>query len=373
VHWNPLFKTWVVTRHADVVWLVRNHELFSSAVKAMIQLRDYPPIDPADLELYEQLKPYRPFMRHDPPEHLAMRQTIHRWFTPRAVEKWRSSLAARAQELIDQHRDIGTIEVINDLATPLPLLTICWMLGVPSEDAEHLHQLSQVGLGDASSPNRLREIYRANVELWDYFTPLINDRARNPREDLVSLLAEGEYRGTFTRETCLASIIHLLEAGHSTTIGLISKGILAFICNPAQWDLFRSHTESLAESATEECLRYDPPLKMMWVRVATKRVDLGEKLIQRGDDVAYVIASANRDPRVFVDPDTFDITRSPNPHVAFGGGIHHCLGAALARIEGQEVFKALARNFSRIRLEREVQYVPSLAHHKVADLHISWN
>jgi cytochrome P450 len=161
--------------------------------------------------------------------------------------------------------------------------------------------------------------------------------------------------------------------GTRPQLGLIAKGTLAFIRNPEQWDLFRRDPEGLAPSATEECLRYDPPLKMMPVRIAAQDVELGGKLIRAGDDVAYVIASANRDPRVFADPDTFDITRSPNPHVAFGGGIHHCIGAALARIEGQEAFKALARSFSRLRLQREVEYVPNTIHHMLTALHVSWD
>jgi cytochrome P450 len=267
------------------------------------------------------------------------------------------------------------MEVKEDLATPLPLLTICWMLGVPHDDAPRLHELAEAGLDALRrfAPQRLRETYDANVELWDYFTPLIEARAKEPREDLISMLADGERRGAFTREQGLASIMHLLDAGHSTTLGLIAKGTLAFIRNPEQWDLFRRDPEGLAPSATEECLRYDPPLKMMPVRIAAQDVELGGKLIRASDDVAYVIASANRDPRVFADPDTFDITRSPNPHVAFGGGIHHCIGAALARIEGQEAFKALARSFSRLRLQREVEYVPNTIHHMLTALHVSWD
>jgi cytochrome P450 len=376
VHWNALFKTWIVTRHGDVVWLIRNHELFSSAIQFPKEPSDeYPPIDEADWELVEYLKPYRAFIILDRPEHLAMRQTIHRWFTPKSVERWRVQLAARAQELIDVHRAARSMEVKEDLATPLPLLTICWMLGVPHDDAPRLHELAEAGLDALRrfAPRRLRETYDASVELWEYFTPLIEARTKEPREDLISMLADGERRGEFTREQCLASLMHLLDAGHSTTLGLISKGTLAFIRNPEQWDLFRRDPNGLASSATEECLRYDPPLKMLPVRIAAQDVELGGKLIRAGDDVAYAIASANRDPRVFADPDRFDITRSPNPHVAFGGGIHHCIGAALARIEGQEAFKALARSFSQLRLQREVEYVPNTIHHMLSELHVSWD
>lgn len=373
VHWNPLFKTWIVTRHSDVAWVVRNHELFSSARRSRDPSETYPPVDEADWELGERMKPYRPFTIHDRPEHLAMRQTIHRWFTPKAIEKWRGQLAARAQELIDARRADGTMEVKEDLATPLPLLTICWMLGVPREDAAHLHELTRAPRDAGFASNRIRVTYEAFVELWEYFTPLIETRAKQPREDLISMLADGERRGVFTREECLASITHVLEAGHETTLTLISNGTLAFIRNPEQWDLFRGDPEGLAASATEECLRYDPPLPMLFPRVATQNVELGGKLIRSGDAVAYAVASANRDPRVFADPDTFDITRSPNPHLAFGGGIHHCIGAALARVEGQEAFKALARTFTRLRLEREVEYIPVLGLHTVSELPVSWD
>jgi cytochrome P450 len=374
VHWNPLFKTWIVTRHSDVAWVVRNHELFSSAVSSGDPSDVYPPIDEADWELVRRLKPARSLIISDRPDHLAMRQTIHRWFTPKASEKWRSQLAMRAQELIDARRADGTMELKEDLATPLPLLTICWMLGVPREDAAHLHELTNVTQTVDFAPDRLRAAYDAFVELSEYFTPLIEARAKQPREDLISMLADGERRGVFTREECLASILLLLVAGHETTLTLISKGTLAFIRNPEQWDLFRGDPEGLAVSATEECLRYDPPVNIIIrQRVAAQDVELGGKLIRSGDEVAYAIASANRDPRVFADPDTFDITRSPNPHLAFGGGIHHCIGAALGRIEGQEAFKALARNFTRLRLEREVEYTPVLGLHTVSELPVSWD
>ena len=165
----------------------------------------------------------------------------------------------------------------------------------------------------------------------------------------------------------------LMDAGHSTTLNLISKGTLAFVRHPEQWDLLRRDPDSLAPSALEEVLRYDPPLKMVILRFTTRELELGDKLIAPGDSVSYVIASANRDPRVFQEPDVFSITRAPNPHVAFGGGIHHCLGAALARVSSQETFKALARNFPRLHLEREVEWMIHPVHHMVTELHVGWD
>jgi pimeloyl-[acyl-carrier protein] synthase len=252
------------------------------------------------------------------------------------------------------------------------------MLGVPSADAEHLYELASIvypggtensGLG----PGRLRLGHAAAVELQEYFTPLIEQRARRPHDDLISMMAEGERRGAFTREECVASIMILLDAGHSTTLSLISKGTHTLIRHPEQWDLLRSDPEGLGACATEECLRYDPSLKLVPARVAKQDVEFGGKEIGVGDAVAYAIASANRDPRVFTSPDTFDITRSPNPHIAFGGGIHHCLGSALARTEGQEAFKALARNFPRLRIEDDVEYVPNIFQHMLTELRVSWD
>lgn len=373
VHWNPLFKTWIVTRHADVVWITRQPELFSSRIEPLEPHEMYPPVDEADWALVDVERPYRPFAFHDRPDHLAMRQTLHRWFTPRAVERWRAELAERVRQLIDARRADGRMEVIEDVATPLPLLTICWMLGVPSDDAAHLHALASAALEVGLGPERLRVAHDAAVELRAYFTPLIEARAKEPREDLISMLADGERSGAFTRETCLGSLMHLLDAGHSTTLGLISGGLLSFIRNPDQWDLLRADPEGLAASATEECLRYEPPLKMLPTRVATQDVELGGRTLRQGETVSYVCASANRDPRVFEDPETFDVTRSPNPHVAFGGGIHHCLGAALARVEGQEALKALARSFPRLHLEQDVGYVQNVVRHMLTGLHVSWD
>jgi cytochrome P450 len=172
----------------------------------------------------------------------------------------------------------------------------------------------------------------------------------------------------------LASINHLLVAGHETTLGLICSGTVAFIRNPEQWDLLQADPDELCVSATEECLRYEPTVKVVPLRVATRDVELRGQMIHAGDMVYWAISSANRDPRVFSDPETFDIRRSPNPHIGFGGGIHHCIGAALARVEGQEAFKALVRNFPRLRLlDDEVEYVPRLIERVVVSLPVAWD
>lgn len=373
VHWNPLFKGWVISRYSEVLWVVRNHDLFSSDVPWMDPREEYPPVDAPDWQRVESMSTFRSFIFFDRPEHLEMRRSIHRWFTPKEIEKWRADLQAKVQELLDAHRSNGHMEVREDLATPLPLMTICWMLDVPEADAPRLRDLTTAVIGDSFTPDRMRAMIDARRELHDYLTPLIEKRRRDPGDDLISMLADGERRGVFTRDQCLASVTLLLLAGHETTLNMISNGVLAFIRNPAQWDLLRSDPDGLCSQATEECLRYDPPVKFVPLRISTQDIEISGKKIEAGEKVAYVIASANRDPRAFSNPDTFDITRSPNPHVAFGGGIHHCLGAYLARVEGQETFNTLAKNLVRLRLDNdEVQYVPRLMERAVRALHVSW-
>lgn len=373
VHWNPLLGEWIVTRHADVVWLIRQHELFSSADSTFDPSSVFPPIDESDWGLANHVAAtFKPFTVFDRPEHLAMRQTIHRWFTPRAVEKWRGELKSISRAIIRERLELGSMEAKTDFAMRLPLTTISWMLNIPADDASHMRDLAEGATSSGFEPHRHRSIARSWQDLQDYFGPLIEAREKEPGEDLISMLAEGKKEGIFTHDQCVASISHLMIAGHVTTMSLICSGLLAFIRHPDQWRLLQRDPRGFCASATEECLRYEPPIKGT-VRVASKDVQLGNKLIQAGDRVFWVIASANRDPRVFSEPDALDITRSPNPHVAFGGGIHHCIGAALARVEVQEAFVALAELLPQPYLDDEqIEYVPTLIEREIRSLNVSW-
>ena len=164
----------------------------------------------------------------------------------------------------------------------------------------------------------------------------------------------------------------LLLAGHETTINLLCNGTLAFIRHPAQWALFKQDPAGWAKRATEECLRYDPPVKSIQ-RLASQDVEMRGKVLRKDDRIRWFISSANRDPDVFAHPETFDITRDPNPHVAFGSGVHHCLGATLARLEGQEVFKALAERFPALHGEtEELEYQPSMTFRSLKSLPVAW-
>jgi cytochrome P450 len=376
IHWNELYELWVITRHDDVVWLTRHHELFSNAVFRNDPRPAYPAIDESDLELYEYVRNYQAdqFIQHDRPEHLEMRKVVHGYFTPRSMEAWRPFVKNAVKELLDAAEAKGRMDVMKDLATPLPVLVIAQMMGVPKEDRPYVRHLAEkllyIGRGEYDRMKPLTEGMRGMIE---YVSPLVDERIVNPGDDFISVLAHGEKQGVFTRHQVLVNTSLLLLAGHETTINLLCNGTLAFMRHPEQWALFKQDPAGLAKRATEECLRYDAPVKSIQ-RIASQDVEMRGKVLRKDDRIRWFISSANRDPEAFTNPETFDITRDPNPHVAFGSGVHHCLGATLARLEGQEVFKALAERFPSLHVEtEELAYQPSIAFRSLKALPVAWN
>ncbi len=376
VHWNEAYALWVITRHDDLVWLTRHHELFSSAVFRTDKRPAYPPIDESDLGLYEYVKNYQgdQFIQHDRPDHLEMRRVMHGYFTPKSMEAWRPFVKDAVKELLDAAEAKGSMDVMRDLATPLPVLVIAEMMGVPREDRPYIRQLAEkllyIGRGEYDRMKPLTEGMRGMIE---YVSPLVDKRIVDPGDDFISVLAQGEKRGIFTRHQVLVNTSLLLLAGHETTINLLCNGTLAFIRHPDQWALLKQDPAGRAKLATEECLRYDSPVVSIQ-RIASQDVEMRDKVLRKGDRLRWFISSANRDPEAFDDPTTFDITRHPNPHVAFGSGTHHCLGATLARVEGQEVFKALTERFGTLELEtEELEYQPSITFRSLKSLPITWH
>jgi cytochrome P450 len=375
VHWNDTYALWVLTRHDDVTWMTRHNELFSSAVFKNDPKPAYPAIDESDLGLYEYVKNYQAdqFIQHDRPEHLDMRKIVHGYFTPKAMESWRPFVVNAVKELLDAAEEKGSMDVMRDLATPLPVLVIAQMMGVPAEDRPYVRQLAEkllyIGRGEYDRMPILTDGMKGMVE---YVSPLVDERIAKPGDDFISVLASGEKKGVFTRHQVLVNTSLLLLAGHETTINLICNGTLAFIQHPDQWALYKEDPVGRAKWATEECLRYDAPVKSIQ-RLASQDIEVRGKVMEKNDRIRWFISSANRDPNVFADPDKFDITRQPNPHVAFGNGVHHCLGATLARVEGQEVFKALAERFPGLQVEAEqLEYQPSITFRSLKSLPVTW-
>ncbi len=377
VHWNKSYELWLVTGYEELVWLTRHHELFSSAVFKNDPRPPYPAIDESDLGLYEYVRNYQgdQFIQHDRPEHLEMRRVVHGYFTPKSMEAWRPFVQRAVKELLDAAEEKGSMDVMRDLATPLPVLVIAQMMGVPDQDRRHVRQLAEkllyIGRGEY---DRMKSLTAGMRGMIDYVSPLVEERIARPGDDFISVLASGERNGVFTRHEVLVNTSLLLLAGHETTINLICNGTLSLMRHPEQWELYKTDPAGLAKTATEECLRYDAPVVSIQ-RIASQDVEMHGKTIREKDRVRWFISSANRDPGKFAEPDKFDITRWPNQHVAFGSGTHHCLGATLARVEGQEVFKALAERFPRLRLDIEdqaLEYQPSITFRSLKSLPVTW-
>jgi len=375
VHWNELYELWVITRHDDLVWLTRHHELFSSEVLKRDSRPPYPQVYDSDLGLYEYVRDFSSaqFIQHDRPEHLEMRMVVHGYFTPRSMEAWRPMVQSAITDLLDAAEAKGRMDVMADLATPLPVLVIAQMMGAPLEDRPYIRELAKKLLaGGRGEPDRLRTQTEGMQGMLEYLSPLVEERIDRPGDDFVSVVASGEKRGIFTRHQVLVNCSLLLLAGHETTINLLCNGTLAFLRHPEQWALFKQDPAGLAKRATEECLRYDPPVKSIQ-RIASQDVEMRGKVVRKDDRMRWFISSANRDPEVFANPETLDITRDPNPHVAFGSGVHHCLGATLARLEGQEAFTALAQRFPSLHLEtEELEYQPSINFRSLTSLPVAW-
>ena len=376
IHFNETYEAWFITAYDDVVWLTRHPELFSNAVFKNDPRDPYPAIAESDLGLYEYVRDFFAdfFIQHDRPEHMQMRKVVHSYFTPKAMELWRPMVNDVINFLLDEAEEKGSMDVMNDFATPLPLLVIAQMLGMPDQDRRFIRELSEkllfIGRGEM---DRMKPLTEGIQELQEYLAPLVAERLDGDGDDLLSVLTTGEKTGVYNRDQVVANAILLLLAGHETTINLICNGTLSFIQHPDQWATFKQNPAALMKSATEECLRYDSPVKTI-TRIAAEDVEMQGKVINKHDRLRYVISSANRDPKKFDDPKTFDIQRYPNLHVAFGSGIHHCLGATLARLEGQEAFRALAQRFDHFNLVNEdLDYQPSITFRSIKSMPVTWN
>lgn len=337
---------WVVTRHADLTALLRDPRL---SVQSPL------PDDEGERPLGSDGKPFRgPFLVLDPGHHDVLRsQTMHQ-FVPRILGM-RPRIEAIVAGLLDQHSGgPGEFDVVESLALALPIGVICALLGVPESEQPVVHSFA-ARLTRALDPVEMltaREIAELQVtrkEWQAYLAPMIMKRIEHPGDDLISgLLAGGDPAERMNMVELGATISMLLIAGHETTVNLVANGTLALLRNPDVLDRLRADPD-LAPAVLEEVLRYDPPVQQTG-RVATADIMIAGQLVPAGDDIEMLLAAGNRDPRRFADPDRFWPERPDNAHLSFGGGVHYCLGAALARIEGQAALAALATRLVNPRL-----------------------
>ena len=293
----------------------------------------------------------------DPPTHTRLRKLVSRAFTPRAIDRTRENIQRIVDEYLDRVAGSGEMDVIADLALPLPSTVICEMLGVPGTDRPMFtewtsHATHAISPSPFPDPVALERAERAADQLADYFIHLIGERRKSLSDDLMSALIRAEEEGDRLSTVELVSqTIGLLIAGFETTIGLIGNGVRALILHPAELAELRANP-TLIGTAVEECLRWDGPIPIT-LRILHADAEFGGKRIPKDAVVLGVLAAANRDPEVFSDPDRFDIAREPNEHLAFGGGIHFCLGAHLARLEAQIAIGSLFGRFRDVELESE--------------------
>jgi len=350
VHRSGAAGGWVLSRYRDAVAVLRD-PAFSSDERNWSRYRRLSARNrrAGIPDAYETER--SSMLRIDPPDHTRLRTLVSKAFTPRAVEQMRPRIEAVIKELLDPIREGETFELVRDFAAPLPVVVIAEMLGVPSEDRDRFRHWSDEAIrtiGDSTLEDRL-SAESAMDELADYFMGIADERRRHPKPDLLSALVAAEEAGEKLSQAELrAMLVLLLVAGNETTTNLIANGTLALLRNPDQLAILRREPE-LVPAAVEELLRYDSPVQLT-SRMVTRETELDGHRLEPGQQIVVLLGAANRDPEVFPDPDRLDVRRENVRHLSFGHGIHFCLGAQLARLEGAMAFEALVTRLPGLSL-----------------------
>jgi hypothetical protein len=339
---------WRVTRYADCQALLRHDA--ATGVRRADGSRF------GEERLPEALGPGAFMLQQDPPVHTRLRRLVSKAFTPRAVARIRPRLEEIARQQLDAACERGEMDVIRDLALPVPATMICEMMGVPVADRERFTQWTADAthlLATLTSPSDVIERgLAASAELAAYFEALIAERRRSLTDDILSELIRAEEAGDrLSAEELVVQAVGLLIAGFETTIGLIGNGIRELVRHPDELAKLRADP-ALLPPAVEECLRFDGPI-LLTVRIAHADIPVGGRVIPKDAMIFVMLGAANRDPAVFPEPDRFDVARTPNPHIAFGGGTHLCLGAHLAREEARVAIGEFARRVAAPELDED--------------------
>ncbi len=358
---------WALTKLDDVFYASRHPEIFSS----------YPNITIGD-QVPEVAEYFGSMIALDDPRHSRLRNIVRSAFTPKVVARTEASVRDRAQQLVSamlaNHPD-GNAELVTELSGPLPLQVICDMMGIPEEDHDRIFSWTNIilGFGDPDLTTDFNEFLQVALDIGAYATALAEDRRENPREDLTTALVAAEVDGERLTSAEIASFFILLAvAGNETTRNAISHGVLALTRYPEQRRVWWDDFEAVTDTAVEEVVRWASPVIYMR-RTLTRDIELSGVKMAEGDKVTMWYASANRDEDKFTDPWMFDVKRTPNHHVGFGGGgAHFCLGANLARREIAVVFEELHRRIPDIAVTEEPAMLLSAFIHGIKRLPVSW-
>ena len=354
VHWDPYLHTWVLTRYEDVVTALHRFSANRTPTPAQLEAIGMGELGPIAQMMTRQML----FM--DAPAHTRLRSLASMAFTPARVEALRDHIRGILDGLLTPLLRRGHMDVINDLAAPLPAIVTAEMLGVPTSDCDQLKTWSadfaEVLGNFQHNPERAARTLKCVEEMTAYFREAIRQQREHPREGLINSFITAEIDGDrLTEEEIIANCIVTMVGGQETTTNLIGNGVLSLVRNPDQMQRLRDDI-ALVPSAVEELLRYESPSQQT-ARVCPEDTEIGGKLIRKGQAVIAVMAAGNRDPERFTNPDVLDLARPDNRHLAFGWASHFCFGAALARIEGQLIFEALARRTANLAVAPGAQIV----------------
>ena len=351
VHRSEPWDCWLVTRYADVSAALCDPRFSSSKMSRFTE--DLPPA------VRENVRPLILYLSSfmglsDQPDHTRLRRLVNKAFVPRVIQGMQERIQAIVDDLLDAVQAEGRMDAIRDFAYPLPATVITEMIGLPSDQLEQFKRWSDdivgfIGAGRASV-DKAEAAQESVSALTEYYRPIIEDRRRQPRQDLISALVTAQDQGDQLSEVeMLATSITLLAGGHETTTGLIGNGLLALLQHPTQFRRLQDDP-ALIPHAIEELLRYDSPVQRA-ERLTRESVEIDGRTISAGERVLLVVAAANRDPAQFPEPDRLDVGRQENRHVAFGLGIHSCIGSPLARMEGTLAIETILRRFPSLGLE----------------------
>ena len=346
IHHKSGWRSWLVTRYDDVLAVLKDRR-FIKSYRPFMSEQQRAQITPIDEFLGNNL------LTQDPPDHTRLRTLVQKAFSPRLVRSLRPRVQIIADALIDAVEEAGQMELIGDFAFPLPIQVIAELLGIPSADRDRFRKWSDLITNPRPKSDDDAREYEAEMrQFLAYLAQISAQRRQNPRDDLLSAMVQAEEAGDRLSEIELYSMLMLLiVAGHETTVNLIGNGLVALCQHPDQLALLRENPELIAP-AIEELLRFDSPVESSTDRYAAEDIVIGGQRIQRGDHLLVIIGSANRDTAAFGEKtDTLDIRRKKNPHLAFGHGLHYCLGAALARQEGEVAILSLLRRLPKLRLD----------------------
>ncbi|WP_345808056.1 cytochrome P450 [Bacillus pumilus] len=357
---DPIYR--FILPNGEYAWIVTTYEYALKVLKDPRYVINPTPNEKEETDPYKAIMSKNLLSVHSD-DHRRLRKLVQKAFTPKMIENLRGRIEEISEELLDKVESHQKMDLIDDYAFPLPIIVICEMLGIPEHDQDKFRSWSNTIMEGIHNPEQATQSEMAIISFVDYLKELITLRKSNLKNDLLSDLIRAEEDGNSLSENEMYALVFvLILAGHETSVNLIGNGVLALLEHPEQKDKLIENPH-LIHSAIEEMLRFNGPAEVSNIRWTTEDVELGEKKIKAGEMVFISFSSANRDKSRFVEPESFDITRKVNDHLAFGKGVHFCLGAPLARLEGEIAIRSLFKRLPDLRLDGhfdQIQWRPGM-------------